>query len=82
MLADQPAAESGMEHSGVAPAGVAFLVGNLHMVVYWWAGRMGPGDPGGHEADGMGSCLWKTERPSQGKQKPLFCKNKKESVTN
>ena len=54
MSADQSAAESGVEYPGMGSAGFAFLVGYLHMVVYWRPVALGIAHSYWNVADGLG----------------------------
>ena len=66
MPADQSAAEPGMERSGLDSAGVAFLAGDIRMVVCWRPGVLGIAYSHRDVADGMGHCLWQAKRSAKG----------------
>ena len=54
MSADQSAAESGVEYSGLYTAGTALLAEHLHLVVHWRVGIMDTGNFCRYVVDGMG----------------------------
>ena len=66
MPADQSAAESGVERSGLDSAGIAFLAGCIHMVVCGRSGVLGIAHSHRDVADGLGYCLRQAKRSAKG----------------
>ena len=73
-LADQSAAEFGMEHSGVDNAWTACLAGYFPLVVYRRPGTVDLAYTDWYVANGMGNPLRQSEGSAEGKQKSLFRK--------
>ena len=65
--ADQYAAESGVEYTGVDIAGVAFLAGHFHMVVCGRFVFLASEDSCRDVADGLGESLRQPKRSAKGK---------------
>ena len=57
MPADQSAAESGVEHSGLDLAGTAYLTWYQHLVVYRGTAAVDSQTSVGHVVDGVGQRL-------------------------
>ena len=72
MSADQYAAESGVEYTGVDIAGASFLVRLVHLVVCAGIGTVGFEYSLLDEGHGLGIKLQPGKGPTQGKQKSLF----------
>ena len=66
MPADQHAAESGMEHSGLGFASTAFLAGYQHLVVCGGTAAVDPQTFAGNVADGLGQRLRQPKGSAKG----------------